>query len=54
LELVLAGDAGSLNDMQKDFLGSALEECDRLNKLLGDLSDLARFEATEFSFTPGR
>lgn len=52
LELVLAGDAGSLNDTQKDFLGSALEECDRLNKLLGDLSDLARFEATEFSFTP--
>ncbi|MFX4262439.1 ATP-binding protein [Pelotomaculum propionicicum] len=52
LELVLAGDAGSLNETQKDFLGSALEECDRLNKLLGDLSDLARFEATEFSFSP--
>lgn len=52
LELVLAGDAGSLNETQKDFLGSALEECDRLNKLLGDLSELARFEATEFSFTP--
>lgn len=52
LELVLAGDAGSVNETQVDFLGSALEECDRLNKFLGDLSDLARFEATEFSYTP--
>lgn len=52
LELVLAGDAGSVSETQADFLGSALEECDRLNKMLGDLSDLARFEATEFSYTP--
>lgn len=52
LELVIAGDAGSVNEKQADFLGSALEECDRLNKMLGDLSDLARFEATEFSYTP--
>ncbi|MDD2553284.1 MAG: PAS domain-containing sensor histidine kinase [Desulfotomaculaceae bacterium] len=50
LEIVLSGDAGSMNETQKDFLSSALEECDRLNKMLGDLSDLARFEATEFSF----
>lgn len=52
LELVLAGDAGGVNKTQADFLSSAREECDRLNKILDDLSDLARFEATEFSFTP--
>jgi PAS domain S-box-containing protein len=52
LELVLTGETGSVNETQRDFLGSALEECDRLNKILNDLSDLARFEATEFSYTP--
>jgi len=52
LELVLTGDEGSVNETQRDFLGSALEECDRLNKILSDLSNLARFEATEFSYTP--
>jgi two-component system phosphate regulon sensor histidine kinase PhoR len=52
LELILTGETGIVNETQLDFLGSALEECDRLNKLLNDLSDLARFEATEFSYTP--
>ncbi|MFA4885216.1 MAG: histidine kinase dimerization/phospho-acceptor domain-containing protein [Desulfotomaculaceae bacterium] len=47
LELVLTGDAGSVNETQMDFLGSALEECDRLNKILNDLLDLARCEATD-------
>jgi PAS domain S-box-containing protein len=50
LELVLSDDVGTLNNLQKEFLSSALEEGDRFKKILDDLLDLSRFEATEFSF----
>jgi len=50
LELVLSDDTGPLSDLQRDFLTSALEEGDRFKKILDDLLDLSRFEATEFSF----
>ncbi|MCL6638113.1 MAG: PAS domain-containing sensor histidine kinase [Firmicutes bacterium] len=52
LELVLAGDAGPVTELQRDFLGSAREEVDRFKKILDDLMDISRFEATEFSFNP--
>lgn len=50
LELVLSDDVGTLNNLQKEFLNGALEEGDRFKKILDDLLDLSRFEATEFSF----
>ncbi len=50
LELVLTGSTGAINQLQRDFLSSALREGERFKKILDDLSDLARFEATEFSF----
>lgn len=50
IELILAGDAGKVSQLQHEFLTSALKEGDRFKKILDDLSDLARFEATEFSF----
>lgn len=52
LELVLSGDTGEINQLQRDFLTSAFKEGDRFKKILDDLLDLARFEATEFSFDP--
>lgn len=50
IELILAGDAGKVTQLQHEFLTSALNEGDRFKRILDDLSDLARFEATEFSF----
>ncbi len=50
LELVLSGDIGKLTEVQREFLTSALNEGDRIKRMLEDILDLARFEATEFSF----
>lgn len=50
IELVLSGDTGEINQLQREFLSSAMEEGDRLKKILGDLLDMALFEATEMSF----
>lgn len=51
IELILAGDAGETSPTQREFLTSAMNEGNRFKKILDDLSDLARFEATEFSFS---
>ncbi|NTW04618.1 MAG: PAS domain S-box protein [Peptococcaceae bacterium] len=51
LELILSGSTGETNTLQNDFLTSAYKEGQRFQKILDDLSDLARFESTEFSFT---
>ncbi len=51
LELILAGSTGDINQLQRDFLSNAFREGQRFKKILDDLSDLARFESTEFSFT---
>ncbi|MFZ5650962.1 MAG: ATP-binding protein [Bacillota bacterium] len=51
IELVLSGDTGEINQLQREFLTSAMEEGDRLKKILGDLLDMAHFEATEMSFS---
>jgi two-component system phosphate regulon sensor histidine kinase PhoR len=50
LELILSGSTGETNTMQNDFLTSAYKEGQRFQRILDDLSDLARFESTEFSF----
>ncbi|MFZ5642202.1 MAG: PAS domain-containing sensor histidine kinase [Bacillota bacterium] len=54
IELVLSGDTGEINQLQKEFLESAREEGDRFKKVLDDLLDFTRFEATELSFSPRR
>ncbi len=50
LELILSGSTGETNTLQNDFLTSAYKEGQRFQRILDDLSDLARFESTEFSF----
>lgn len=50
IELVLSGDTGEINQLQREFLDSALEEGDRFKRILDDLLDFARYEATEYSF----
>lgn len=51
IELVLSGDTGEINHLQREFLDSAMEEGDRFKKILDDLLDFTRYEATEYSFS---
>ena len=50
IELVLSGDTGEINQLQREFLDSAREEGDRFKRILDDLLDFARSETTEYSF----
>jgi signal transduction histidine kinase len=45
LSLVLGGDAGALNPDQSRFLGLALRNVTRLDRLVGDLLDISRDDA---------
>jgi len=49
LEMILEGDTGEINPTQRSFLSDNLEEAKRLEKLINDLLDLARYETVEFS-----
>jgi signal transduction histidine kinase len=48
LELVLQGEAGDLNDEQRDFLGVVDRNSNRLLTLVGDLLFVAQIETGEF------
>jgi PAS domain S-box-containing protein len=45
LELVLDGDAGAVTPLQRDFLGVAAQNADRLRSLIDDLLDVEKIEA---------
>lgn len=45
LAVLLDGEAGSLTDEQRKFIGIAKQSADRLNLLIGDLLDISRIEA---------
>jgi PAS domain S-box-containing protein len=45
LELVLDGDAGAVTPLQRDFLGVAVQNTDRLRALIDDLLDVEKIEA---------
>ena len=47
VHLLLEGAAGELNDKQIEVLGACREDCERLDKLMRDLLDLSRIEASE-------
>jgi PAS domain S-box-containing protein len=53
LELVLEGDAGDLNDEQRQFLGVVERNAHRLLALVGDLLFLAQMEAGKLSLEVG-
>jgi two-component system phosphate regulon sensor histidine kinase PhoR len=49
LEMMLEGDAGEINENQRSFITDSMMEAKRLEKLVNDLLELSRLEATDFS-----
>ena len=50
IDIVLAGEAGAINDEQKDFLGLAKTNIDRLTRLITDFLDIQRMAADRQRF----
>ncbi|OIO46663.1 MAG: hypothetical protein AUJ28_02080 [Parcubacteria group bacterium CG1_02_37_51] len=52
LEMILAGDLGSINDEQKDILNDTLESNKRMIYLVNDLLNVSRLEDAKLNVTP--
>lgn len=50
LDLLLDGDAGELNEVQKEFAETIYSEEQKLATLIDELLEMSRFESTEFSY----
>ncbi len=50
VSVVSEGSAGELNDQQKNFLGMALANIDRLSRLINDVLDLSKLETKKMEF----
>ena len=49
IDIVISGTPGPLTDDQKNFLGKAKDNIDRLNRLINDILDLAQLESGKTS-----
>ncbi|TAN57070.1 PAS domain-containing protein [Patescibacteria group bacterium] len=52
LEMLIAGDAGAINENQKEFLDRAYESNERMIKLVNDLLNVSRMESGKIKFEP--
>ena len=52
LEMLIAGDAGAINENQKEFLDRAYESNERMIKLVNDLLNVSRMESGKLKFEP--
>ena len=52
LEMLIAGDAGEINENQKEFLDRAYESNERMIKLVNDLLNVSRMESGKIKFEP--
>lgn len=52
IDLVLEGETGEVNDVQREFLAIAGANADRLASIIGDLLDVARLEGGRTAFKP--
>ncbi len=50
LDLLLAEDAGPLNDTQREFLATAYREEQKLASFIDELLEMGRFEGTEYTY----
>jgi signal transduction histidine kinase len=50
IDIVLSGDAGAVNDEQKDFLGLSKRNIDRLTRLITDFLDIQKIAADKQQF----
>ncbi len=50
LELLLAKDAGPLNEVQEEFLKTVYEQEQKLSAIIEDLLEMGHFESTDFSY----
>ncbi|MEI6045235.1 MAG: HAMP domain-containing sensor histidine kinase, partial [Chloroflexota bacterium] len=52
IDLVLEGEAGETNDLQREFLSIVGANADKLSRIIGDLLDVSRLEAGRMVFKP--
>ena len=45
VDLILDGDAGEINEIQREFLGIVKENSDRLVELINEMLDISRIES---------
>lgn len=54
LEIILSGSTGDLSDKQKEFIGTAKRNVDRLRRLINDILDLSKLEAGKLFIKKGK
>ncbi|HEX2909703.1 MAG TPA: hybrid sensor histidine kinase/response regulator [Chloroflexia bacterium] len=52
VDLVLEGETGPVNDLQRDFLNVVGLNAEKLSRIIGDLLDVSRLEAAQLGFKP--
>lgn len=52
IDLVLEGETGAINDIQREFLGVVGINAEKLSNIIGDLLDVSRLEAGQLGFKP--
>ncbi len=52
VDLVLEGETGLINDMQREFLGVVGLNTEKLARIIGELLDVSRLEAGQMNFRP--
>jgi signal transduction histidine kinase/CheY-like chemotaxis protein len=52
VDLVLEGETGPINDLQREFLGVVGLNAEKLSRIIGDLLDVSRLEAGQLDFKP--
>jgi len=52
IDLVLEGEAGEINELQREFLSIVGANADKLSRIIGDLLDVSRLEAGRMTFKP--
>lgn len=50
IQMILNGEAGSINETQREFLGRAAQTAERMIRLISDLLDVTRIEEGRFSY----